>query len=160
MNMYEDFNIPWDAVEKSDDFRVIFYTHMTNLCHPFPQMDPKSSHGPNVVRWLLMFKSKQTYPNKWLNYSIHIYKNTNIYMDTFRNALLCYAMLWYDMIMRYDVEYGMKYDMRYDVIWDYMLWNDVIWNDMMLLSGVPDYFYRNKISSGGDLSHYSSASLY
>ena len=29
-----------------------------------------------------------------------------------------------------------------------------------LLSGVPDYFYRNKISSGGDLSHYSRASLY
>ena len=31
---------------------------------------------------------------------------------------------------------------------------------LLLLSGVPDYFYRNKISSGGDLSHYSSASLY
>ena len=30
----------------------------------------------------------------------------------------------------------------------------------VLLSGVPDYFDRNKISSGGDLSHYSSASLY
>ena len=29
-----------------------------------------------------------------------------------------------------------------------------------LLSGVTDYFDRNKISSGGDLSHYSSASLY
>ena len=29
-----------------------------------------------------------------------------------------------------------------------------------LLSGVPDYFDRNKISSDGDLSHYSSASLY
>ena len=29
-----------------------------------------------------------------------------------------------------------------------------------LLSGVPDYFDRNKISSGDDLSHYSSASLY
>ena len=29
-----------------------------------------------------------------------------------------------------------------------------------LLSGMPDYFDRNKISSGGDLSHYSSASLY
>ena len=29
-----------------------------------------------------------------------------------------------------------------------------------LLSGVPDYFGRNKISSGGDLSQYSSASLY
>ena len=28
------------------------------------------------------------------------------------------------------------------------------------LSGVPDYFDRNKISSGGDLSHDSSASLY
>ena len=28
------------------------------------------------------------------------------------------------------------------------------------LSGVSDYFDRNKISSGGDLSHYSSASLY
>ena len=35
-------------------------------------------------------------------------------------------------------------------------WN----NDGILLSGVPDYFGRNKISSGGDLSHYSSASLY
>ena len=31
---------------------------------------------------------------------------------------------------------------------------------IVLLSGVPDYFDRNKISSGGDLSHYSSASLY
>ena len=31
---------------------------------------------------------------------------------------------------------------------------------LCLLSGVPDYFDRNKISSGGDLSHYSSASLY
>ena len=30
----------------------------------------------------------------------------------------------------------------------------------VLLSGEPDYFGRNKISSGGDLSHYSSASLY
>ena len=29
-----------------------------------------------------------------------------------------------------------------------------------LLSGEPDYFGRNKISSGGDRSHYSSASLY
>ena len=28
---------------------------------------------------------------------------------------------------------------------------------MAFLSGVPDYFGRNKISSGGDLSHYSSA---
>ena len=33
-------------------------------------------------------------------------------------------------------------------------------SDNGLLSGVPDYFDRNKISSGGDLSHYSSASLY
>ena len=31
---------------------------------------------------------------------------------------------------------------------------------VQLLSGVPDFFDRNKISSGGDLSHYSSASLY
>ena len=31
---------------------------------------------------------------------------------------------------------------------------------LVLLSGVPDYFGRNEISSGGDLSHYSSASLY
>ena len=29
-----------------------------------------------------------------------------------------------------------------------------------LLSGEPDYFGRKKISSVGDLSHYSSASLY
>ena len=34
------------------------------------------------------------------------------------------------------------------------------YKDVILLSGVPDYFDRNKISSGGDLSHYSSASLY
>ena len=33
-------------------------------------------------------------------------------------------------------------------------------HQVILLSGVPDYFGRNKISSGGDLSHYSSASLY
>ena len=32
--------------------------------------------------------------------------------------------------------------------------------DTLLLSGEPDYFGRNEISSGGDLSHYSSASLY
>ena len=31
---------------------------------------------------------------------------------------------------------------------------------MALLSGEPDYFGRNEISSGGDLSHYSSASQY
>ena len=36
----------------------------------------------------------------------------------------------------------------------------IMWLVGFLLSGVPDYFYRNKISSGGDLSHYSSASLY
>ena len=35
-----------------------------------------------------------------------------------------------------------------------------IFRDISSLSGVPDYFGRNKISSGGDLSHYSSASLY
>ena len=32
--------------------------------------------------------------------------------------------------------------------------------NIWLLSGEPDYFGRNEISSGGDLSHYSSASLY
>ena len=34
------------------------------------------------------------------------------------------------------------------------------WTVTELLSGEPDYFGRNKISSGGDRSHYSSASLY
>ena len=34
------------------------------------------------------------------------------------------------------------------------------YNGVISLSGEPDYFGRNKISSGGDLSHYSSASLY
>ena len=38
--------------------------------------------------------------------------------------------------------------------------NAVSSHHALLLSGVPDYFGRNKISSGGDLSHYSSASLY
>ena len=43
-----------------------------------------------------------------------------------------------------------------------VLWQQAItWNIVdVSLSGVPDYFDRNKISSGGDLSHYSSASLY
>ena len=40
-------------------------------------------------------------------------------------------------------------------------WTPFTWNTKTcLLSGVPDYFGRNKISSGGDLSHYSSVSLY
>ena len=38
-------------------------------------------------------------------------------------------------------------------------WGSTVAADV-LLSGGPDYFYRNKISSSGDLSHYSSASLY
>ena len=42
----------------------------------------------------------------------------------------------------------------------YVMGYDGIWCDVMWLSGEPDYFGRNKISSGGDLSHYSSASLY
>ena len=41
-----------------------------------------------------------------------------------------------------------------------MIWFDLIWFEEQSLSGEPDYFGRNKISSGGDLSHYSSASLY
>ena len=39
-------------------------------------------------------------------------------------------------------------------------WPFMLTKTIELLSGVPDYFGRNKISSGGDLSHYSSASLY
>ena len=43
-------------------------------------------------------------------------------------------------------------------------WTEVKRNETLLnqssLSGEPDYFGRKKISSGGDLSHYSSASLY
>ena len=39
-------------------------------------------------------------------------------------------------------------------------WQGFVVYGLSLLSGVPDYFGRNKISSGGDLSHYSSASLY
>ena len=35
-----------------------------------------------------------------------------------------------------------------------------MYSECDLLSGEPDYFGRNKISTGGDLSHYSSASLY
>ena len=35
-----------------------------------------------------------------------------------------------------------------------------IGNLMISLSGEPGYFGRNQISSGGDLSHYSSASLH
>ena len=37
---------------------------------------------------------------------------------------------------------------------------DIYSSYVILLSGEPDYFGRNEISSGGDLSHYSSASLY
>ena len=41
-----------------------------------------------------------------------------------------------------------------------LLQADRLTDVLLSLSGVPDYFGRNKISSGGDLSHYSSASLY
>ena len=41
-----------------------------------------------------------------------------------------------------------------------MIYSGLFFKMFALLSGVPDYFGRNKISSGGDLSHYSSASLY
>ena len=34
------------------------------------------------------------------------------------------------------------------------IWRQVITFDLLLLSGVPDYFDRNKILSGYDLSHY------
>ena len=44
MNMYEGLNIPWDAVEKSDDFRAIFYTYDE-------LMSPLSPNGPKVVIW-------------------------------------------------------------------------------------------------------------
>ena len=47
----------------------------------------------------------------------------------------------------------------YNYAWDYIIF-DIDSKLIHLLSGVPDYFGRNKISSGGDLSHYSSASLY
>ena len=53
------------------------------------------------------------------------------------------------------------------VTWNFGAFFDLRLNKMLnkqswgwWLSGVPDYFGRNKISSGGDLSHYSSASLY
>ena len=46
------------------------------------------------------------------------------------------------------------------VISDAMTLTGRRFNANAFLSGVPDYFGRNKISSGGDLSHYSSASLY
>ena len=53
---------------------------------------------------------------------------------------------------------------RYDLITKCFHLNEIMIINILcisfLLSGVPDYFYRNKISSGGDLSHYSSASLY
>ena len=44
----------------------------------------------------------------------------------------------------------------------YIAWNNCGLSSLklILLSGEPDYFGRNEISSGGDLSHYSSASLY
>ena len=47
------------------------------------------------------------------------------------------------------------------ILTEIFVWTHVV-NKLLLdsLSGVPDYFGRNKISSGGDLSHYSSASLY
>ena len=41
-----------------------------------------------------------------------------------------------------------------------IVWTVVAFIINALLSGEPDYFGRNNISSGGDLSYYSSASLY
>ena len=55
--------------------------------------------------------------------------------------------------------YAISYDTGswYNDTWPYLTTWELGW---ILLSGEPDYFGRKKISSGGDLSHYSSASLY
>ena len=50
--------------------------------------------------------------------------------------------------------------MKYFALFVIAYTEKTIWHNLMSLSGVPDYFGRNKISSGGNLSHYSSASLY
>ena len=56
-----------------------------------------------------------------------------------------------------DMIYYIQYEASLlQIIKLYMLYFD----PLDFLSGVPHYFDRNKISSGGDLSHYSSASLY
>ena len=71
------------------------------------------------------------------------------------NCLWCID-LW--TLCFYIIEHAM-YISIYTYINIYHNTISVLWQSN-LLSGVPDYFYRNKISSGGDLSHYSSASLY
>ena len=68
--------------------------------------------------------------------------------------------VWYDVWAQ---KLSMRWEIKsaYDVLYIHFI-NPC--NDKRIslcwLSGVPDYFGRNKISSGGDLSHYSSASLY
>ena len=57
----------------------------------------------------------------------------------------------------YEFESAIWMYATYKVYGTYML---IMQYSALLLSGVPDYFGPNKISSGGDLSHYSSASLY
>ena len=58
---------------------------------------------------------------------------------------------------------GLWHDMHQAIPRTNAEFENIIWKNVrhfVLLSGEPDYFGRNKISSGGDLSHYSSASLY
>ena len=60
---------------------------------------------------------------RWYNNTILVYKNTNVYMDTFKNAPIWYMMIWYDMIW-YDnaICHGIWYEIWY--MW-YEIWCDM-----------------------------------
>ena len=70
-----------------------------------------------------------------------------------------------DTIVLHETSLGNKFPQNYlqNSIFYVSGWSAMsVWRHVArtLLSGEPDYFGRKKISSGGDLSHYSSASLY
>ena len=81
---------------------------------------------------------------------------------------LCLFITIFNFILNY-VPTVTFWIFTYHKIWILLIIFCFIWNYWIIyflsclevfLSGVPDYFDRNKISSGGDLSQYSSASLY
>ena len=77
-------------------------------------------------------------------YGIWVYKALGIWKGYYRvkKSLVSYVKPWTEARNNKYMKYHSKLTYQ------------------LSLSGEPDYFGRNKISSGGDLSHYSSASLY
>ena len=82
-------------------------------------------------------------------------------MDVISQTTFWNAFSWMEMF-KFRLKFQLELELEHSLFDKYKYTTCMAKNTWLekLLSGVPDYFGRNKISSGGDLSHYSRASLY